>query len=329
MHRFAACAFVFLLCLSAGCDPRSQSNGTAPAEGEGRGFSGQVAGKTQPVPGRRGILAPVVQHPVVEVLVALGDHVKKDQPLIKLDADEPEADVRAKKAAVEEFQASVARLKAEPRHHEIEEAEACLENCRITTEASRDVLERLTPLWRNGAIAEQRYHEAKATLARTEADRRASTARLEKLRKRPYEQELAEAQAKVTQATEAVKGAEAELEHYTLTAPIDGVINRLDVNLGAVPWPGRTVWGEILDLREIDVRGDLTPDQADAVAVGQAVRVSRDGKPEKPWAGRVVFVGLAADEGSGKVPVLVRVANPEERLRCGVPVAIRFGTGSR
>src|SRR5262249_1029144 len=60
-----------------------------------------ATGRTQCVPGRRGIIAPVVLHPVIEVLVGLGDRVKKGQPLVKLDADEPEADVRARKAALE------------------------------------------------------------------------------------------------------------------------------------------------------------------------------------------------------------------------------------
>src|SRR5205823_11078602 len=65
----------------------------------------EVSGKTQPVPGRVGHIAPAVLHPVTGVLVALGDRVKAGQRLVTLDADEPEAEVRAKRAALAELEA--------------------------------------------------------------------------------------------------------------------------------------------------------------------------------------------------------------------------------
>jgi multidrug resistance efflux pump len=292
-------------------------------------FLSQVPGKTQPILSRRGIIAPVVQHPVTEVLVAPGDRVTKDQPLVKLDADEPEADVRAKKAAVAELKASLARLKAEPRVHDLEEAEASLETYRVATRAARRRFEQLGPLWQQGAIPEQSYHEASATSARSEAEERAAAARLARLRKRPFDLEVAELEAKIIQAEEALKAAAGELEHYTLTAPIDGVVSRLEVSPGAVAWPGRTVWGEIVDLREIDVRCDLTPEQADAVAVRQTVEVRRGSREDARWHGQVVYVGVTADPESGRVPVLVRLANPAGQLRSGVPVTVKFNDGTK
>jgi multidrug efflux pump subunit AcrA (membrane-fusion protein) len=60
-----------------------------------------VKGKTRPAPGRQALIAPAVLHPVTEVKVKSGDRVKKGQVLVKLDDDEPQADVRAKKATVE------------------------------------------------------------------------------------------------------------------------------------------------------------------------------------------------------------------------------------
>jgi multidrug efflux pump subunit AcrA (membrane-fusion protein) len=105
---------------------------------------------------------------------------------------------------------------------------------------------------------------------------------------------------------------------------IDGVIGELSVHPGSVPWPGRTVWGEILDLSEIDVRCELTPDQADRVEVGHTAEVRKNGKKELLATGRVIYVGLRADETSGLVPVHVRVANADYRLRCNVSVQVRI-----
>jgi HlyD family secretion protein len=284
-----------------------------------------VAGKTQPAPGKSAKIAPVVLHPVEEVLVTVGDKVKKDQVLVKIDEDEPKADMMAKKAAVTEMEASLARLKAEPREHDIEEAEAAVETYRVAARAARQLLDRLEPAWAKGAIPEQRYHDAKADADRADADSKAAGARLKRLRKRPYDQEVAELAARVEGARQALEGAKFELEHYTVTAPIDGVVTSLDVVPGTVSRPGTTVWGEILDLSVIDVRCDVTPDQADRITEGQEAEVTREGRSEVQ-KGQVANVGIAADRQTGKIPVLVRLKNPDMRLRCYIDVKVRFAT---
>jgi multidrug resistance efflux pump len=125
-------------------------------------------------------------------------------------------------------------------------------------------------------------------------------------------------------AEAAWESAQAELQHYVVTASIDGVVSWLEVSPGMVSRPGTTVWGEILDLREIDVRCELTVGQADRVSVGQPAEVRSSEENIESGMGRVVFVGLTADKSTGLVPVVVRLPNPKERLRCGVPVHVRF-----
>jgi multidrug resistance efflux pump len=298
-------------------------NGAEPRPGESGGLV--VSGKTQPAPGKSAKIAPVVLHPVEEVLVAIGDRVKKDQALVKIDEDEPKADMLTRKAAVAEMEASLARLKAEPREHDIEEAEASVETYRVAARAAKQLFDRLEPAWAKGAIPEQRYHDARADSDRAEADYKAASARLKRLRRRPYDLEVAELAARVEGAKQALKSAEAELEHYTVTAPIEGVVTSLDVVPGTVSRPGTTVWGEILDLSVIDVRCDVTPDQADQITAGQEAEVTREGRTEG-LKGQVANVGIAADRQTGKIPVLVRVKNPEGRLRCYIDVKVRFTT---
>jgi multidrug resistance efflux pump len=292
----------------------------------------KVSGRTEPVPSRRGVIAPVVLHPVKEVLVSPGDRVKKGQTLVKLDADEPGALVRAKKAALNELQASLARLKAQPRKQEQAEARASLESAKVNTRAAREALQRLESLWQQGSVPDRSFHEAQSSLQRAQADEKAAAARLERLIRQPVALEIAEMEARVAAAQAAVESAVAELEHYTLSAPIDGVISWLDVNVGAAARPGTLVWGEILDLREVDVCCELTPEQLDGVSLGQAAEVSPMQsscsltlKSEvSRCIGRVVFVGIAGDQKTGRVPVRIRLTNPDGRLRCYVTVRVRF-----
>jgi membrane fusion protein (multidrug efflux system) len=133
-------------------------------------------------------------------------------------------------------------------------------------------------------------------------------------------------QALVLAAEAELAHAQAELKLYTVTASIDGEIAWLDVSPGTVSWPGAMMWGEIVDLRELDVRCDLPPLLAEQVAVGQPAEVALERKAEPAGTGKVVFIGKSAEHTSGLVPVWVRMVNPEERLRAEVAVKVRIQT---
>jgi RND family efflux transporter MFP subunit len=120
--------------------------------------------------------------------------------------------------------------------------------------------------------------------------------------------------------------AQAELKLYTVTATSDGEIAWLDVSPGTVSWPGAMMWGEIVDLRELDIRCDLLPILAEQVAVGQPAEVALDGKSQPAGTGKVVFVGKAADRNTGFVPVVIRMPNPQAQLRAEVAVKVRIQT---
>jgi RND family efflux transporter MFP subunit len=243
------------------------------APGGGPRLALEVAGRTEVGPGRKGTIAPVPLHPVEQVFVAPGERVKKGQPLVRLDDDEPKADVRNK--------------------------EAVLESARVALKEARRYLAAAEKAYATGALSEISYHAARTAALRADQDEKAAQAALD--------------------------AAKAELEHYLVTAAIDGVVAWLDVTPGMVSRPGTTVWGEILDLREIDVRCELTPEQADHVSVGQPAEVGPAAGKGPYVPGHVAFVAVSADKTTGLVPVVVRVPNAEGRLRCGVPVKLRFG----
>jgi RND family efflux transporter MFP subunit len=133
-----------------------------------------------------------------------------------------------------------------------------------------------------------------------------------------------EAQQRAAEAELAL--AQAELKLYTVTAAIDGEIAWLDVSPGTVTWPGTLIWGEIVDVRELDIRCELSPVQAAQVAAGGSAEVRLDGTAEAAATGKVVSVGKVADRNSGLVPVVVRVANSQEWLRAEVAGKVRFQT---
>jgi RND family efflux transporter MFP subunit len=173
-----------------------------------------------------------------------------------------------------------------------------LRSTEAKAQASRRNLELAERSQQTGAIPQTTYNELRGTALSNEAEVRAAEA------------ELALAQS--------------ELKLYSVTAPIDGEVAWLDVSPGTVSWPGAMIWGEIVDLRELDVRCDLTPTLAEQVAVGRSAEVLLEGQSGAAGTGKVAFVGKVADRNSGLFPMVVRVPNPQERLRAEVAVKVRF-----
>lgn len=283
----------------------------------------EVPGTTVPAPGRIAEIATVVIHPVIRVLVQPGDSVVKDQPLIEMDADEPEAEVRAKRAEVQELIAAVDRLKAMPRAEERTEARARLESAQIDHQSHRSHLDRLTALRTHDAVSLRHYHEQKSSALRAEADERAAQARLDYLLKQPIEQEIAEAEARLAAAEGALDAAEAELSHYVIHAPIDGIVCWLDVAPGTVTRPGTKTWGEIVDPREMDVKVELTPQQLSRIDRAAAVEVV-EAESGRSSQAAFVFAAPAANRQTGRIPVVVRISDAAEPWHCHLPVTVKF-----
>jgi RND family efflux transporter MFP subunit len=271
--------------LYAGMMPFS---GVGLAQGDKGLFT--VPGRTRCIAANKAIIAPVPLHPVDEIYVRVGDRVKKGDKIVRIDDDEPKADVRAKAAT--------------------------LEGAEIMHKEAMRLKESTDPVQKQGVLSAQRLHEILTNAKKSAAD--------------------------VRQAKATLEAAKFELGHYTVESPIDGIVNRLDVHLGMVSRPGTTVWGEILDLTQIDIACQLSPSQVEKLEAGQKSTVLAENgmryfgheaevlhkeSAAKLGTGVIVFIGLEAD-ASGNLPALVRLDNPDYKLRCEIPVQLRF-TGTR
>ncbi|MCH6563762.1 MAG: efflux RND transporter periplasmic adaptor subunit [Myxococcales bacterium] len=98
------------------------------------------------------------------------------------------------------------------------------------------------------------------------------------------------------------------------TAPIDGTVTHRHVVVGDDVEPRGHLF-ELTDLQEVLAVGRVFEGQIGRVTVGQTVRVHVPSYPEEAFEGIVDRMGGALDPRSRSLPVFVRIANPDRKLR--------------
>lgn len=125
---------------------------------------------------------------------------------------------------------------------------------------------------------------------------------------------------------EAVKAIDAHsdqpLSRYSLTSPIDGVLQRRDVS------PGQTVGPEstpihVVDTRTVWLQMEAFEKQIGNLAVGQTVRLRLPALPERMFSGRVDWISRELAPESRTLTVRAVMDNPDGVLRAGM-----FGTAT-
>ena len=142
------------------------------------------------------------------------------------------------------------------------------------------------------------------------------------------------AAARVTQAQAALRQAETNLGYTKIRSPIDGVVAERQYDIGqtvAASFQAPTLFTIAQDLTQMEVSTDV--DQADIgrVAVGQEADFTVDAYPDEVFHGTISEIRLNATTNQNVVtyPVIVRVENPELRLRPKMTADVTIEVGRR
>ncbi|MGB7158657.1 MAG: efflux RND transporter periplasmic adaptor subunit [Tepidisphaeraceae bacterium] len=220
-----------------------------------------------------------------------GAKVTKDALLVKLDATELEAQLRATKARAAgqkaQLEESTARVHAQM---------AQIEASRIMhLDAQRDA-KRQRQLVQDGDIAVSIAEAAEAKAGNLEQQLESSVRQLEadRLNLKVLKHNIDAAEAEILRATD-------NLAYTTITSPIDGIITRLNAKAGEMVVTGTmnnpgTVIMEVSDLSEMQVDAQVDESNIDAVKEGQKAKVRITAYQDETFDGVVKLVGLDTAE---------------------------------
>ena len=273
---------------------------------------------------------------LTQLQVKEGDAVEAGALLARIDdaLEKSSRDAQASQVTVAQQQASAVRAGA--RGEEVRSLSARVDAARATEALLQKQVARERTLVDKGAIAQASLDDLEGQLARASAEREALEHNLKLLRQGARHEDVSVAEARAEAATAALEMNDARLERHELRSPIRGTV--LDVNLeqGEVVGAAAPVV-TLADVQHPYVDVFVPEAEIARVSLGQTAKVKIDALSAE-LGGKVEHIARRTEftprylfseneRATLVVRVRVRVDDPDERLRAGVPAFVRLAGG--
>ena len=274
------------------------------------------------------------QELVAEVLVEEGDSVHAGQVLAKLRCQQLNSQLAAARARFEAQVQIVRRLKNGSRPQEIAQARAEVHAAEVRADNARVNLLRLEETATIGATSRQSLDDARAQFDIEMAQLQVMQQTLALLLEGPREEDIKEAEAQLEASRQLVHLLANRLEDTSLKAPDNGIIQSRIIEPGEMAGPTRPAF----ILAKTDpkwVRAYVPEISLGLIREGMQAKVFSDTWPDRAFPGQIGFISPVAEFTPKTVEttdlrtklvyeVRVYVADPENELRLGMPVTVKF-----
>ncbi len=314
--------FLVILAAGAGCDAEAAGAPTLQGvvEFDERAVAFDVGGRLREVRMRRGEVVAADG-----VIAAIDDSLERPQRAARV------ADVATARA-------QLALLHAGARPEEMRGAAVQIRALRESEAIVGRNLARQQGLASRGAAPSAPLDELHGQLAQLRGQREALEQRLAQMRHGARREEFAAAEARVAAATAGLEALDARLLHYTLHAPMGGVVLDVLADPGEIVSPGSPL-ATIGDLDHPYVDVFVPQGRLSEVQQGRSARVRVDGVTTS-WNARVEHIAARTEftprflfsereRPNLVVRVRVRIDDPEHRLHAGVPAFVTLSAAAR
>jgi membrane fusion protein, multidrug efflux system len=288
-------------------------------------------------------LAPKVAGYISEINVKDNQPVHKGDVLFCVDDRDYIAKYQQAQAGVAAATAAIANLDATRalQNSLIKQAEAGYRSAVATSERANRDYRRMASLWRNNAISDTAYDQARASNVELKASEDAAAAALQS-EHRKIDVISSQREAAVAALSQALSGrdlAKIDLDNTVIRSPIDGVVGNRQIRVGKFVTIG-TPQLTVVPVKNVYVVANFKETQVRHLRIGQPVRISVDGYPHAEIFGRVdslapgsgaAFSLFPPDNATGnyirivqRVPVKIRLTNNPigSRLVPGLSVSV-------
>jgi len=268
-----------------------------------------------------------------------GDAITAGQTLGELDKAPYENALLQAQAGVAVAQAQYDLMQAGYRDEEVAQAAAAVKQAQAAYDYAQNFFNRQQGLWKSRTVSANDLENARSARDQALATLKSSQDKLRQYRSGNREQDIAQAKASLEQAQAQLAQAQLDLHDTTLVAPANGTLLTRAVEPGSMLNAGSTVLTLSLT-RPVWVRAYVNEASLGEAKPGREVLLYTDGRPDKPYRGKIGFVSPTAEftPKTVETPDLrtdlvyrlrIIVNDADDALRQGMPVTVSFDDGQR
>ena len=268
-----------------------------------------------------------------------GDAITSGQVLGLLDKAPYENALMQAKAGVSVAQAQYDLMLAGYRDEEIAQAAAAVKQAQAAFDYAQNFYQRQQGLWKSRTISANDLENARSSRDQAQAQLKSAQDKLSQYRTGNRQQDIAQAKASLEQAQAQLAQSELDLQDTTLIAPSDGTLLTRAVEPGSMLNAGSTVLTLSLT-RPVWVRAYVDERNLSQAQPGREILLYTDGRPDKPYHGKIGFVSPTAEftPKTVETPDLrtdlvyrlrIVVTDADDALRQGMPVTLTFSDEAR
>ncbi|MBS1205681.1 MAG: secretion protein HlyD [Proteobacteria bacterium] len=268
-----------------------------------------------------------------------GDAIHAGQTLGEIDTAPYQNSLLQAQANVSAALAKYDLATAGYRDEEIAQAVAAVNQARAAYDYAQNYYQRQQGLWKNRVVSANDLENVRSTRDQAQATLKSAQDKLSQYRTGNRPQEIEQAKAGLEQTQAALAQAQLDLHDTTLVAPSAGTILTRAVEPGSMLNAGSTVFTLSLT-RPVWVRAYVDEINLQQAQPGQDVLLYTDGRPNKPYHGKIGFVSPTAEftPKTVQTPDLrtdlvyrlrIIVTDADNSLRQGMPVTVRFAGEAR
>ncbi len=266
-----------------------------------------------------------------------GDTITAGQTLGTLDKAPYENALLEARAGVSVAQAQYELMQAGYRDEEVAQAAAAVKQAQAAYDYAQNFYKRQQGLWGSRALSANDLENARSARDQAQATLKSAQDKLSQYRSGNRPQDIAQAKASLEQAQAQLAQAELDLRDTTLVAPSDGTLMTRAVEPGSMVNAGSTVLTLSLT-RPVWVRAYIDETNLGQMQPGRELLLYTDGRPDKPYHGKVGFVSPTAEftPKTVETPDLrtdlvyrlrIIVTDADDALRQGMPVTVTLSNG--
>jgi HlyD family secretion protein len=278
-------------------------------------------------------LSAEFSEPVVEILVAEGEHVTAGQMLLRQNNDRARARLAEAEAVYLQSKARLDELVRGPRIEQIAAGRANVEGATQDLGFRQSEQKRIVDIHARGLSSAESLDRANAMLDAAQANLKLHLAQLEELLTGTTIEELSQAEQAVNQTTARRDAAQIDVDRHSILAPVDGVVDSRLFELGERPVAGQPLV-IMLSGQQVFARVYVPEHLRARVSAGTQARIFVDGLDEA-IAGHVRWISSEAaftpyfaltERDRGRLSFVAKVDISEERARLpdGVPVEVEL-----